>query len=57
VLKAGSNSPSNQIVTFGGAIVTVQPTLGSERSGKACPKPTAGKAATMAKETMRQISE
>ena len=35
VLKAGSNPPSNQMVTLDGALGTVQPTLGSERTGNA----------------------
>ncbi len=55
VLKAGSSSPSNQIVTFGGELGIVQPTLGSERIGKACPRLTAGTAATMAIEAKSAI--
>src|SRR5208283_200529 len=43
VLKAGSISPSNHIYTPTGGAERVDPTLGSEWSGKACPRDTPGK--------------
>ena len=47
MLKAGSNSLSNQTLTLGGEVAITQPSLGSERTGKACPWTREGKAAAM----------
>src|SRR5262245_51279180 len=55
VLKAGSNPPSNQMVTLDGGFITVQPTLGSERTGKAWLQALVGCAVTMANRAMITI--
>ncbi len=54
VEKTGSRSLSNQILTTAGGVVTVEPTLGSEWSGKAWPEDVPGN--TQSKKAMKKAA-